>query len=134
VPGSAAGSWFEFYGQRVAPPFPQVGIVPWTWAEMLFLLVNHVLGVRPDERQIRLRPRLLTGLEHARASLPIRGRWLHLEVKATGSDRAAACRVDGRPVDQAAGQWLIPHASDDVTVEVELPGWHTNTSFLIPNS
>ena len=41
VPGAAAGSWFEFYGPRVAPPFPQVGVVPWTWAEMMFLLVQQ---------------------------------------------------------------------------------------------
>jgi hypothetical protein len=120
VPGAAAGTWFEFYGQRVAPPFPQVGIVPWTWAEMLFLLVFHVLGVRPDEQQIRLRPRLLPGLERVTASLPIRGRWLHLEVRTSDRAEAPACRADGRPVEPVAGEWLIPHNDVDVGVEIEL--------------
>jgi hypothetical protein len=119
VPGAAAGSWFEFYGPRVAPPFPQVGIVPWTWAEMLFLLVQHVLGVRPHDTHIRLRPRLLSGLKAVTASLPVRGRWLHLEVKATDEGRPPTCRVDGKPVEAAGGEWLIPHPSDDVTVEIE---------------
>ncbi len=36
LPGSRAGSWFEFYGPRPMPPYPQVGIVPWTWAEIIF--------------------------------------------------------------------------------------------------
>lgn len=121
VPGAAAGSWFEFYGQRVAPPFPQVGIVPWTWAEMLFLLVHHVLGVRPDETHVRLQPRLLDGLARVTASLPIRGRWLHLEVRAKAGARSAVCRADGRPVERTEGQWRIPPGSDDVTVEIEVP-------------
>jgi len=121
VPGAAAGSWFEFYGERVAPPFPQVGVVPWTWAELLFLLVHHVLGVRPDETHIRLRPRLLPGLGRATATLPIRGRWLRLEVIASADARQPACRVDGRPVDLSDGQWRVAHAADDVAVEIELP-------------
>ena len=121
VPGAAAGSWFEFYGERVAPPFPQVGVVPWTWAEMLFLLVHHVLGVRPEETHIRLRPKLLQGLERVTASLPIRGRWLRLEVTASARARTPACRLDGRPPEQTNAEWLIPHLSDDATVEVEVP-------------
>jgi hypothetical protein len=120
VPGAASGAWFEFYGQRVAPPFPQVGVIPWTWAEMLFLLVHHVLGVRPSETHIGLRPHLLRGLGRVTASLPIRGRWMHLEVRPSADARAASCRVDGRPLEQTNGEWLIPHPTDDVTVDLEL--------------
>jgi cellobiose phosphorylase len=87
---------------------------------MLFLLVFHVLGVRPDEQQIRLRPRLLPGLERVTASLPIRGRWLHLEVRTSDRAEAPACRADGRPVEPVAGEWLIPHNDVDVGVEIEL--------------
>jgi len=42
-------------------------------------------------------------------------------VKATESGRSPVCRVDGRPIEPAAGQWLIPHSSDDVAVEIERP-------------
>jgi len=120
VPGAAAGSWFEFYGPRAAPPFPQVGIVPWTWAEVIFLLVHHLLGARPDERGIRLRPRLLSGLEHVTAVLPIRGRRMHLDVKRSRSGEPSACLLDGRPLRAVGREWLIPHDNDDVDVEIVL--------------
>ena len=62
VPGSRAGSWFEFYGPRPVPPYPQVGIIPWTWAELVFLFVHHMLGVRPGDGWLGLHPpRLLPG-------------------------------------------------------------------------
>ncbi len=82
VPGSAAGSWFEFYGPRVAPPFPQVGIIPWTWAELVLLFVTHVLGVRPGPDGLRIRPRLPAGLDRVEARLPVGAGWLHLTVEA----------------------------------------------------
>ena len=71
VPGAPAGSWFEFYGPRSSPPYPQVGIIPWTWSEMLALLVDHILGVRPEADGLRLRPRLLPGLDHAAGVMPL---------------------------------------------------------------
>jgi hypothetical protein len=117
VPGAASGAWFEFYGHRVAPPFPQVGVIPWTWAEMLFLLVRHVLGVRPSDTHVHLRPRLLRGLGRVTASLPIRGKWMHVELRPSAG--RANCRVDGRPLEPTNGEWLIPHPIDDVTVDLE---------------
>jgi hypothetical protein len=80
--GGAAGSWFEFYGPRMAPPFPQVGIVPWTWAELVLLFVHHILGVRPGAQGIVLRPHLLPGLRHVEARLPIGTGWLDLTLHA----------------------------------------------------
>jgi len=79
LPGAKAGAWFEFYGNRIAPPFPQVGIIPWTWAEMVLLLVHHVLGLRPEEDGIRIRPRLLPGMGRVEASFPVRGGRLELD-------------------------------------------------------
>jgi hypothetical protein len=80
--GSAAGAWFEFNGPRIAPPFPQVGIIPWTWAELILLFVHHVLGVRPGADGVRVRPRLLTGMRGVDARIPVRDGWLHLELRA----------------------------------------------------
>jgi len=100
VPGSIPGSWFEFYGPRVAPPFPQVGIIPWTWAELIVLLVHHVLGVRPQENVIHVRPRLLSGLTHVEARLPIRNGWLDLDLRADA----------GAAPDQA---FVVPYSSGD---------------------
>jgi hypothetical protein len=80
VPGAKAGSWFEFYGRRLAPPFPQVGILPWTWAEIVILFVHHILGVRPEEIGLRIRPRLLPGLKSAWATLPFQSGRFELEI------------------------------------------------------
>ena len=81
LPGSRAGSWFEFYGPRPVPPYPQVGIVPWTWAELVFLLVRHVLGVRPGQERFSLRPRLIPGLDRVEADLALRGGRLSLDIR-----------------------------------------------------
>ena len=85
VAGAKAGAWFEFYGKRIAPPFPQVGIIPWTWAEMVLLLVHHILGLRPEENGIRIRPRLLPGMGRVRASFPVRGGRIEIDFKGTVS-------------------------------------------------
>ena len=87
VDGGLSGAWFEFYGPRCAPPFPQVGIVPWTWAELVLLFVHHVLGVRPGANGIYLRPRLPAGLQHVEATIPVGSGWLDLTLHA---DEAAA--------------------------------------------
>ncbi|MDO8834719.1 MAG: hypothetical protein Q7V01_03950 [Vicinamibacterales bacterium] len=85
VSGGLSGAWFEFYGQRYAPPFPQVGIVPWTWAELVLLFVHHILGVRPGANGVYLRPRLLAGLQHVEASIPVGTGWLDVTLYADES-------------------------------------------------
>ncbi len=96
LPGAAAGSWFEFYGERASPPSPQVGIIPWTWAEMIVLVVHHILGLRPDESGLSLHPRLLPGLERVRAEVPFRGRRLRLDYRAAPKSGEVEARLDGR--------------------------------------
>lgn len=76
--GALSGSWFEFYGERLAPPFPQVGITPWTWAEMLLLLVHHIIGVHPQVEHLRIQPKLLPGVNRVQASFPLRNTRLDL--------------------------------------------------------
>ena len=81
IPGAESGSWFEFYGPRIAPPFPQVGITPWTWAEMIVLLIHHVLGIRPEVDYLRIRPRFLPGLKRISGRLPVRNRDLVFDLR-----------------------------------------------------
>ena len=90
VPGAPAGSWFEFYGPRSSPPCPQVGIIPWTWSEMLALLAEHILGIRPEAEGLRLRPLLLPGLDHAACVMPYGGGRLSVNVSRDATDAPAA--------------------------------------------
>jgi len=96
VPGAGAGSWFEFYGKRQSPPFPQVGIIPWTWAEMIVLVVHHILGIRPEESGLVFQPHLLPGLRRVRAEWPFRGRRLVLEYRVAPRTGRIEARLDGR--------------------------------------
>ena len=98
VPGARAGSWFEFYGPRPVPPYPQVGIIPWTWAELIFLVVHHLAGVRPAEKALRVRPRLLPGIGRLEVDLPVRGGRLELSLRRARRREEPGFRVGSRKV------------------------------------
>lgn len=98
IPGSRASSWFEFYGPRPVPPYPQVGIIPWTWAELIVLSVHHLLGVRPGDRVLSLQPKLIPGLDRMKADLLLRGGRLELEVRRARRGEAPGFRVGSRKV------------------------------------
>ncbi|MBP1603536.1 MAG: Bacterial alpha-L-rhamnosidase 6 hairpin glycosidase domain, partial [Acidobacteria bacterium] len=101
--GSVSGAWFEFNGPRIAPPFPQVGIIPWTWAELVVLVVHHILGVRPEAAGIRVRPRLLAGTRGVDANIPVRDGWLRLELRAD-------------PAAPADASFLVPYRAGDMNL------------------
>ncbi|NTV82200.1 MAG: hypothetical protein HGA24_12360, partial [Candidatus Aminicenantes bacterium] len=121
--GSRAGSWFEFYGPRPVPPYPQVGIIPWTWAELVFLFVHHIAGVRPTDRAVRVRPVLLPGLERLEADLPVREGRLELSVR-----RARAGEEPGFKV----GSRRVPYHLYGITVELPAKGGRVAVRGIIP--
>jgi GH15 family glucan-1,4-alpha-glucosidase len=131
VPGAAAGSWFEYYGPRAAPPFPQVGVIPWTWSEMLALFVHHILGVHLDERHVRVRPRLLPGLDRVTASIPIRDGRLELGIersKDAGTPVARVRQGSARPSETPAGEVTLPYGAAHLSVDIVLPGSQSHGS------
>jgi hypothetical protein len=123
APGGKAGSWFEFYGPRPVPPYPQVGVVPWVWAEMLFLFIHHMLGVRPSEQILRLRPRLLKGLTSMEGSLRVRGGRLELSVRRTRRGERPAYIVGPRkfPYRKSGLEIPFPAAGQTLKIEAVLP-------------
>ncbi len=104
VPGGGAGTWFEFYGPRPIPPYPQVGIVPWTWAEILILIFHHLVGIRPEGNGLRLKPRLLAGMDGFRASVRLRKTRLNLIVE----------RADRRRPGFETGGKFFPYSKEGV--------------------
>ena len=107
MPGAQAGSWFEFYGPRPVPPYPQVGIIPWTWSEILTLLVHHMLGVRPGWRTLLLKPRLLSGLNQAEASLRLRQNRLDIAVRREEGGEKPGMIWNGKFLPFQDGGWRI---------------------------
>lgn len=120
VPGAKAGSWFEFYGKRLAPPFPQVGIVPWNWAELVILFIHHILGVQPQEDSLRIRPRVLPGLKHIYASFPIRGRTLELDFRKAAKGKSASFLTNSKIVKSSPGGVYIAYGDQDLRVRADL--------------
>jgi hypothetical protein len=62
IPGRNSDSWFENYGERISPPYPQVGIPPWTWAEIIMMVIKDMLGVAPEKDYVRIKPVLLPSI------------------------------------------------------------------------
>jgi hypothetical protein len=118
VPGAAAGSWFEFYGRRLSPPFPQVGVIPWTWAEIIHLTLENVLGVRPLENGLLLRPRLLPGSGPARADLSVRGLRLRLEIQPAAAGAPSVFETDAAVLARDGCSILIDYPRRDAFVRV----------------
>lgn len=120
VPGAKAGTWFEFYGRRLAPPFPQVGIVVWNWAELIILYVQHILGVQPQEHGLRLRPRLLSGTRGAEATLLLRGRRLTLHLKRKTGRGGASFHTAAKVLEERAGEVVLDYGSQPLTVRAKV--------------
>jgi hypothetical protein len=116
VAGAKSGAWFEFYGRRLAPPFPQVGIVVWNWAELIILYVQHILGVQPQEHGLRFRPRLLSGTKGVAASFLLRGRRLTLRVSRKTGRGPAKFATAAKVLRELPGEVSVAYGAGRVTV------------------
>lgn len=114
-PGGKGGAWWEFLGTRSTPPLPPVGLVVWTWAEIVALFVHHLLGMRPQPRELALAPHLLPGLERLTAVLPLRGAATTLVLQRTTSEPRAI--AEGRTYSAIDGVFRLPHAPHARTIE-----------------
>ncbi len=119
LPGAEARSWFEFYGPRPVPPFPQVGLIPWTWAEIIILFVRDILGLRPEGERLLLRPRLLPGMDRVEASFRVRGIDLELRLRRANPKEKPVFLVDGRKRAGAAQGLSLPFDNNRRRIVVE---------------
>jgi hypothetical protein len=121
VPGALSGSWFEFYGQHLDPQFSQEGIAPWIWAEMLILLIYHIIGIQPEVDQVRIRPKLVPGVEKITASFPLRERKINIEIKSGRKKKSYGFRSDGQIIQSSEKEVYISYPEKDIWVEASLP-------------
>ncbi|MDE3056488.1 MAG: hypothetical protein KGJ59_00840 [Bacteroidota bacterium] len=118
VQGGKAGTWLEFYGHRSTPPLPPVGIVVWTWAEIVMFFIHHLLGVRPSPENISMHPRLLQGIPNISAKIPLHGHMLTLHIQRTTSESYA--RADKESFKLTNGALTVPLLARDRTIEFYL--------------
>ncbi|MGA9364398.1 MAG: hypothetical protein WBW16_08535 [Bacteroidota bacterium] len=115
VQGGKAGTWLEHFGDRAVPPLPPTGIVPWAWAELIIFFVHHLLGVRPGEKELVIRPKLLSGLKEVSARVRVHGRVISLRVR-RGKKKEA--RVGGKKSPLVRHTLTIPFPKADVRIEM----------------
>ena len=118
TPGGRLGAWFEFTGERPTPPLPPVGVVVWTWAEIVMFCVHHLLGFHPTSSGAVIRPRALTGIAEFRARVNCRGHHIDLTIR-HGSDRQRATR-NGNPIQLREGAVEIDRLNDDEDIRLFL--------------
>ncbi len=118
LPGAESGTWFEFYGPRPIPPCPQIGMIPWNWAELLKLLVHHILGARPMGQDLVLFPRFPSDVDHMDGTVRFRDTRITVRVLPAG-EAPRGVRVDGGEiVPVLEGPFVIPNAATVQHVEI----------------
>jgi hypothetical protein len=122
--GGTSGAWMENDGPRISPPYPQVGFTPWTWAEMITLVVHHLMGVRPDPKGVTIRPRILKGLSGMDADLMVRGHRIRVRARPGGPGEQPGGWIEEAgggprlPVPGGPEGFRIPHPSADIRIEL----------------
>jgi len=104
--GGLSGGWFERYGPSITPPAPPVSVVGWAWAEIILLMVHHIMGFRPELDGLTIRPRLITGVDTVSTRFTIRGATVDVEIRRGSAPKAL---VDGKVVAVTNGTLNIPY-------------------------
>lgn len=119
APGGKAGTWFEFYGPRPVPPCPQIGIIPWTWAEIIILFMHHMLGIRPSWQHLRLRPRLLQSVNRMETELRVRNIRLKMNIERVKDAQAQGYWINGQHRAFSPEGLTLPWPKGDLVVEIK---------------
>jgi hypothetical protein len=114
--GGLSGAWFERCGQSITPPMPPVGVVGWTWYEIINLCSHHIAGMRPDIDVLVVKPRLPDRIDAVTSTHTVRGSSLRLTVR-RGTPFA---RLNGKNVDVTEGAVRIPWPKKGSIMKLEM--------------
>jgi hypothetical protein len=121
LPQYPSGAFFEMYGDRIAPPYAQNGIVAWNWAEMIMMVVKNILGFQPEEDAIRMRPRLLSGFKVAKGVVPFRDHRILFQFTAEERIDQPRFEVNAKPARADGDCVRVPFADADICIEGKIP-------------
>lgn len=121
LPQYPSGAFFEMYGDRIAPPYAQNGIVAWSWAETITMVVKNILGFQPEEDAIRMRPRLLPGFKVAKGVVPFRGHRVLFQLTAEERIDRPRFEVSAKHAEADGDSVRIPFADADICIEGKIP-------------
>jgi hypothetical protein len=90
---------------------------------MIVLMIHHLLGLQPEENHLRVRPRLLPGLDRVTASLPLRTRRIRLNLRRAARDAPTTFAANLKAKAVAPGEIHLPYPEDDdVVIEAVVSG------------
>jgi len=116
IPGSLSGSWFELYGDRISPPYAQIGITPWTWGETIMLVVQNIIGIFPEKEYIRIKPNLLPGMGNINFSVPIRNTRLHIKIKYVKEIKIPVFKCNSGIIKQIKNEVHVNYSKSDIII------------------
>jgi hypothetical protein len=117
IHGGKSGGWFERYGPSITPPAPPVSVVGWAWAEVVLMMVHHLMGFRPNLRNIVIRPRLIKGIDHLHSAFVVRGSNVDVTVKRSATPAAT---VNGVRTDVRDGSLTLAYPAKGSHTKVVL--------------
>ena len=115
-----SGSWFERCAQSITPPMPPVGVVGWTWYEIINLCSHHIAGFRPDVDALVVRPRLPDRIDTLASSHKVRGAVIHVAVRRGSGTPRAAVNGKASPLTDGALRVPYPQRGSALTLEFTL--------------
>jgi len=85
---------------------------------MILLAVDHILGVRPLEAGLLIRPRLLPGCGPAHADLAVRGVRVDLDIQTAAGPGPLLFETEADVLERTEASLLIAYPRRDVSVRV----------------
>jgi len=120
INGGKSGGFFERYGPSITPPAPPVGIVGWAWSEIVSLVCENIMGVRPGFDNLVLHPNLLEGLNEMKGEFRVRGIKTEVVLKRTSMPSPFAI-VNGKKVTVQNGTLTLKYpSSGSLTIEMNV--------------
>ncbi len=118
IHGGKSGGWFERYGPSITPPAPPVCVIGWTWAEIVTLVVRHLMGVRPGIRDLVITPHLLDGVNEMRGTPVVQGSPVDLTVRRAAKGAYAVVNGSRRETMNGSLRILLPAHGDRIAIEM----------------
>ncbi len=115
VHGGISGGWFEYYPKG----HPDVGLVGWNWAEVIRLVIDHIIGVKPELDNLVLRPKLAPELKAVKTQ--VRVREMDLNISMSTSAAITEARINGKEASLKGGQLVIPYRKNSrLNIEINI--------------
>ncbi|MFZ5516177.1 MAG: hypothetical protein ACOY90_06035 [Candidatus Zhuqueibacterota bacterium] len=116
------GSYLEIehYGFRPSPPMPPLGVITWSWSELVTFFIHHLLGIRPLKDKIIIRPRLLSLAHSVKARVRIRDHYLTLHLHKQADAKKPLAIINRDTKTDFTGQLTLPYMAADYFVEISI--------------